>query len=42
VLLASSFARVHGDAAVAGFRGLKQRLDPAGVLQTDLSRRLGV
>jgi FAD/FMN-containing dehydrogenase len=42
VLLASSFARVHGDAAVAGFRALKQRLDPAGLLQTDLSRRLGV
>lgn len=42
VLLASSFARVHGDAATAAFRSLKQRLDPEQMLQTDLSRRLGV
>ncbi len=42
VLLASSFARNHGDAAVAQFRSLKQRLDPDRLLQTDLSRRLGV
>lgn len=42
VLLASSFARVHGDAAVAEFRALKQRLDPGNLLQSDLSRRLGV
>ncbi|MGE3174485.1 MAG: FAD-dependent oxidoreductase [Planctomycetota bacterium] len=42
VLTASSFARVHGDAAVAAFRALKARLDPERVLQTDLSRRLGV
>jgi FAD/FMN-containing dehydrogenase len=42
VLLASSFARVHGEAAVAKFRELKQRLDPDRLLQTDLSRRLGV
>jgi FAD/FMN-containing dehydrogenase len=40
VLLASSFARVHGDAAVAAFRALKQRLDPGGLLQTDLARRM--
>ena len=42
VLLASSFARVHGDAAVGEFRELKRRLDPDHLLQTDLSRRLGV
>jgi decaprenylphospho-beta-D-ribofuranose 2-oxidase len=42
VLLASSFARVHGEAAVAQFRALKQKWDPDGLLQTDLSRRLGV
>ena len=42
VLEASSFARIHGDAAVAQFRALKQRLDPNHLLQTDLSRRLGV
>jgi decaprenylphospho-beta-D-ribofuranose 2-oxidase len=42
VLQGSSFSRVHGDAAVATFRALKQRLDPDHLLQTDLSRRLGV
>ncbi len=42
VLLQSSFARVHGDAAVARFRALKQKWDPDRLLQTDLSRRLGV
>jgi decaprenylphospho-beta-D-ribofuranose 2-oxidase len=42
VLQASSFARVHGDAAVAAFRALKERWDPDRLLQTDLSRRLGV
>ena len=40
VLQASSFARVHGDEAVRTFRALKQRCDPDGLLQTDLSRRL--
>jgi FAD/FMN-containing dehydrogenase len=40
VLEGSSFARIHGDAAVAEFRALKARLDPQGVLSTDLSRRL--
>ena len=39
---ASSFPRIHGDAAVNKFRELKQRLDPQHLLQTDLSRRLGV
>ena len=42
VLLESSFARVHGDDAVLRFRDLKRRLDPGNLLQTDLSRRLGV
>ena len=42
VLLGSSFARVHGDPAVARFRELKQQWDPDRLLQTDLSRRLGV
>ena len=42
VLPASSFARIHGAVAVATFRDLKRRLDPQHVLQTDLSRRLGV
>jgi FAD/FMN-containing dehydrogenase len=42
VLEASSFTRVHGDAAVAKFRELKQRVDPDRLLQTDLARRLGV
>jgi len=42
VLLASSFSRIHGDEAVGRFRELKQRCDPDNLLQTDLSRRLGV
>lgn len=42
VLLESSFARIHGDPAVASFRALKQRWDPDCLLQTDLARRLGV
>jgi len=42
ILLASSFARVHGDAAVAQFRAQKQKWDPGNLLQTDLSRRLGL
>jgi decaprenylphospho-beta-D-ribofuranose 2-oxidase len=42
VLQASSFARVHGDAVVAKFRALKQKWDPDRLLQTDLSRRMGV
>lgn len=42
VLLQSSFARVHGEPAVAKFRALKERWDPDRLLQTDLSRRLGV
>jgi FAD/FMN-containing dehydrogenase len=42
VLMESSFPRVHGEAAVAKFRALKQQWDPTGFFQTDLSRRLGV
>jgi len=42
VLEASSLTRIHGAAAVAAFRALKQRLDPQRILQTDLSRRMGV
>ncbi|MCA8964995.1 MAG: FAD-binding oxidoreductase [Planctomycetes bacterium] len=42
VLLASSFARVHGDEAVGRFRALKAKWDPDRLLQTDLSRRMGV
>jgi decaprenylphospho-beta-D-ribofuranose 2-oxidase len=42
VLQASSFGRVHGDAAVTKFRALKQKWDPDRLLQTDLSRRMGV
>ncbi|HEB53174.1 MAG TPA: FAD-binding oxidoreductase [bacterium] len=42
VLQESSFAKVHGGDAVAKFRALKQQWDPQGMLQTDLSRRLGV
>ena len=39
-LLSSSFQRVHGGEAVSRFKTLKARLDPEGVLQSDLSRRL--
>ena len=42
VLQASSFARIHGDDTVARFRELKCRLDPERLLESDLSRRLGV
>ncbi|MCA8948168.1 MAG: FAD-binding oxidoreductase, partial [Planctomycetes bacterium] len=42
VLLATSFAKVHGEDTVARFRALKRRWDPDNLLQTDLSRRLGV
>jgi hypothetical protein len=42
ILLASSFARVHGNAAVTQFRAQKQKWDPGNLLQTDLSRRLGL
>ena len=42
VLQASSFARIHGADVVAQFRALKQRLDPQHLLQTDLSRRIGL
>lgn len=42
VLLGSSFARVHGDEAVGKFRALKAKWDPDRLLQTDLSRRMGV
>ena len=41
-LLASSFERIHGAGAVARFRALKALCDPDRILQTDLSRRLGV
>ena len=40
VLEPDAFARIHGSAAVAQFRALKERLDPGHLLQTDLSRRL--
>ena len=40
VLEASSFSRIHGDDAARQFRAMKQRLDPQGLLSTDLSRRL--
>ena len=39
-LLPHAFERVHGREAVAQFRSLKRLLDPAHVLQTDLSRRI--
>ncbi|MEY4829820.1 MAG: hypothetical protein RLZZ562_1616 [Planctomycetota bacterium] len=35
-----AFERVHGSEAVRTFRSLKERCDPRGMLQTDLSRRL--
>lgn len=41
-LTAPALPRIHGDSAVARFRALKARVDPAGLLQTDLARRLGV
>jgi FAD/FMN-containing dehydrogenase len=40
LLEASCFERIHGVAVVEQFRALKERLDPAGMLSTDLSRRL--
>ena len=40
VLESSAFSRIHGEDAVTQFRALKQRLDPDGVLATDLSRRM--
>ncbi len=40
VLQASSFGRIHGSQAEQEFRALKAQLDPQGLLQTDLSRRL--
>jgi hypothetical protein len=33
---------VHGEPAVAAFRAQKAKWDPDRLLQTDLSRRLGV
>ena len=42
VLQESSFARVHGDAATKQFRALKDKWDPQRLLQSDLSRRMGV
>jgi len=42
VLQESSFARVHGDEATKQFRALKEKWDPQRMLQTDLSRRMGV
>ena len=40
VLEQPAFARVHGEEAVATFRAIKERCDPTGMLQTDLSKRL--
>jgi FAD/FMN-containing dehydrogenase len=42
VLQASSFPRVHGEAAVQQFRTLKAKWDPDRLLQTDLATRMGV
>jgi decaprenylphospho-beta-D-ribofuranose 2-oxidase len=42
VLLESSFARVHGEDTTKQFRALKEKWDPQRMLQTDLSRRMGV
>jgi FAD/FMN-containing dehydrogenase len=42
VLQASALERVHGAEALAQFRALKHRLDPRGMLQSDLARRLGL
>jgi decaprenylphospho-beta-D-ribofuranose 2-oxidase len=41
-LQAANFERIHGAEAVARFRALKAQCDPDRILQTDLSRRLGV
>lgn len=40
VLEQPSFERVHGAEATQRFRMLKDRCDPRGMLQTELSRRL--
>ena len=40
LLAPKCFERIHGPAAVAEFKALKQRLDPEAILSTDLSRRL--
>ena len=40
VLEASSYERIHGAESAARFAALRERLDPAGVLQTDLTRRI--
>lgn len=42
VLAADAFPRVHGADAVGRFLALKARVDPAGILQSDLARRLGL
>ena len=42
ILRSSSLSRIHGDEALTRFRALKSRLDPGNLLQTDLSRRLGL
>lgn len=40
ILDSSAFRRIHGEDAVDRFLALKARLDPKGVLATDLSRRI--
>lgn len=40
ILESTSYERIHGAEAVATFAALKSRLDPRGLLQTDLSRRI--
>ena len=42
VLLESSFTRMHGEDAAQKFRELKEKWDPQRLLQTDLSRRMGI
>ena len=42
VLLESSFTRMHGADAAQKFRSLKEKWDPQRILQTDLSRRMGI
>jgi FAD/FMN-containing dehydrogenase len=42
ILRSSSLSRIHGDDALTRFRAMKSRLDPGNLLQTDLSRRLGL